>query len=709
MHVCRLSRTQVTLMKGLQKAARHGSYATQFWTQPSHPPHRSRHAMLTAHSKKAIRRRLVLPLDAHDWGRALEVLDAGYARLGRSAEDYQRVIRGLAHETAPQRCREALHTLNSLRDKAYTGEIASSSGLWVSLVWAYARLRYPREGYECLLQGERRSNFSSLTKQHLGETLLPLVAEHGMLDEARYIVENFLGTGGSRHDRARVASLVAEAAARSGSWEHAIAAVQPRATTAATRPNPHTLASLFVSEEANDAPEEASQTSRGVWQLSTAALRCMMCSMADDGQWVMALRSLQELRRRCSSDTPPLDGVPSGNVNGSGDAPSAAGKGHPPPPPPPPPQQQQQQNRQQELTLSENELQRLLNCLGSQHRWEEATALFASQYFTDNSRNDNAKMRPLQPTTLNLLFASFPRETRECRLVAPEGEPEAPGSPTGPYLQETGSVTLQLDALHHPQQAVSFFNRLLNERDDAAVTDWVMAAVGPALLQLGQWDRALHLLRQTPALASAKPPVCTLEAHWEVRNRLVALLYYLHGAVSLESRYYTLCHFPFAFPKEAFRELPPPSELLAHLKQRREEGQRPSTTPPFARQASTPRRFASRRLSAIVQHTEKHEDELKRRLTALYASRDNAFRGGDAEKDPRPLPKGLHDTANGWNFYGRGGEMVFANHRRTAHPFSMHPKVMRALADPYRGWSPSQNSCWAHRERVRKWNGHSAV
>ncbi|EKF39722.1 hypothetical protein MOQ_000050 [Trypanosoma cruzi marinkellei] len=686
---------QVPLMKGLQKAARHGSYATQFWTRPDHPPYRTRRAMLTAHSKKAIGRRLVLPLDAHDWGRALEVLDASYARLGRTAEDYQRVIRGVANETAPQRREDALHTLNALRDKAYMGEIGSS-GFWVTLVWAYARLRYPREGYECLLQGERRFRFSLLTKQHMGETLLPLLAEQGMLDEVKYVVENFIGTGGSRHDRARVASILAEAAARSGSWEHAIAALHPGTTNAATTLHSHTLAFLFVSEELGEGKEEAPKTPRCARQISTEALRCMMCSMADDGQWEMALQSLQELERR------------QGNNDAGDNSQDAAGsikRGQK--------QEQQQQQQQQELLLSENELQRLLNSLGSRQRWEEATALFVSQYFSDKLVRGDEKVRPLQLTTLNLLFASFPRNTREFRLVAPEERLESHGSHTEPRQQENETVTVEIDALLHPRQAVSLFDQIFSQRDDVSVTDWMMATVGPSLVQLGQWDRALHLLRQTPAFSSAKPPVCTSEAHREVRRRLVALLYYMHGAISLESRYYTLYHFPFAFPKEIFRDLPPPSEFLAHLRQKREgeeeTEQTTSITPSCVPKVSTRRRFASRRLSAIVQHTEKHDDELRRRLLPLYANRANAFRGGDAEKDPRPIPKGLHDTANGWNFYGRGGEMVFMNHRRTAHPFSMHPKLMRSITDPYRGWNPMQNSCWAHRERVRKWNGSSAV
>lgn len=80
-----------------------------------------------------------------------------------------------------------------------------------------------------------------------------------------------------------------------------------------------------------------------------------------------------------------------------------------------------------------------------------------------------------------------------------------------------------------------------------------------------------------------------------------------------------------------------------------------------------------------------------------------------AEKDPRPPPIGLHDKASGWNHVGRGGEKVFFNSRRTPHPFSMWPKVMRSLGDPYRTWRLKENSSIGHRENVKKWNGRSSV
>ncbi|KAH9600500.1 hypothetical protein LSM04_002708 [Trypanosoma melophagium] len=717
----------------MQKAGRHGSYATQFWTRSTHPPHRTRHDMLKAHSRKSLQRRLVLPLDAHDWQRALEVLHARYARLGRTPEDYQRVIRGLASATSPHQRNSALQTLDALRDKVYAGEMVTSGGLWVTLVWAYAQLRFPNEGYTCLLQADRRCQLSPLTRQHMAETLLPLLAEFGMLQEVKYVVEHFLNEVGSRRERARIVNLIAEAAARSGLWTSAISSLQKEisivtegtvtsaegSTSSSVKSTPRTLSSLFIKEAVN-VSEKVSNSSQKDLQLSTEALRSMMCSMADDGQWIMALQCLRELQQRSSSSNVSLLDASVGkntetyNNDDTNDVSNL--------------------NKHQELpNFSEDELQRLLNCLGAGERWEEAIRTFMS-YYGMNKTLSKRLPRSLHALTLDLLFSSFPRERRDVILVEDDQEvSDADVSiVSSPSRQEAannkirGSIELRLEVLHHPHEAIAVLDQLFGERDDVVVTDRMMAAVGPALLQLGHWERALHLLRQTPSLTSRRVKETSTEANRCLRDQLVALLYYLHHAVSLEARFYTLYHFPFAFPKELFQGLPPPSELASYLKeiqkqqqqeekevrlknmeQKREEK---STVSPKLPESFISRPFASRRRSNIVQNTEKHDDELKRRLTSLYTNRNLAFPNNwDPNSDPRPPPKGLHDQASGWNYYGRGGEMVFANHKRTAHPFTLHPKVMRSLADPYRGWSLKQNSSWAHRERVRKWNGHSAV
>ncbi|AAZ12313.1 uncharacterized protein TEOVI_000917900 [Trypanosoma equiperdum] len=702
----------------LQKAGRHGGYATQFWTK-RRTAYRTRHEALTAHSVKSIQRRLVLPLEAHDWSRALEVLRARYALLGRTTLDYQRVIRGIAADNvSPFRIQTGVKLLNELRDEVYAGDV-KADGVWVTLLWAYVHLGRPLEGYECLLQAKRRVKMSALTWHHMGETLIPLLAEFGMLAEARYVFENFMQVGGSLQEKERMSHIIAEAAARSGSWTEAIQAIcrstgdvaVEKVEPIVTKPTNPTLASLFVAEAPGSTPgvgRVRTPIDSGSLQnkrLTTEAVRSMMYSMARDGQWTLALGCLHELWGRqmpCAqqdSHTPrcasiSVDGVAPASVSStSGDV------------------------ALQPLIMTSSEMQQLLNALGDQKRWKEAVRLFRDCYLSGCTHPLVRTSHPLKPLTLNLLFSAFPRETRELTLTNSGEEPELShlDHMDSKRQQISGvekvQITLQLDVVCHPDQVVVLLDQLLLERDDIVITDCMMGTVGPALVQLGQWDRALHLLRQVPELFPTKEKhlrqheqLESAETKRRIRQHLVALLFYLYSAVSLEARYYTILHFPHVFPAEMFSSMPPPKELAASLRelqqQRIEKCEKKEAL----------RHFASRRRSRTVQRTEQMDAELRERLTLLHSKRANAFCvEDDPERDPRPIPKGLHDTASGWNFYGRGGEMVFMNHRRTAHPFSMHPKVMRSLADPYRGWGLKQNSCWAHRERVKKWNGNSAV
>ncbi|KAH8618736.1 hypothetical protein ERJ75_000238800 [Trypanosoma vivax] len=210
----------------LQKVGRHSGYTTQFWTG-KRLPYRTRRDVLTAHSAKSIQRRLVLPLEEHNWFRALEVLGARYARLGRTASDYQRVIRGIASDSSPLRRRANIELLDSLRDQAYAGTLEFDN-IWPTLLWAYVQLQQPREGYDCLLQAKRRAKYSPLTWRYMSEMLLPLLAKVGMLREVKYVLENFVNIDGSsvtRQEGAQQAAIVAEAAARGGTWAEAIRAL----------------------------------------------------------------------------------------------------------------------------------------------------------------------------------------------------------------------------------------------------------------------------------------------------------------------------------------------------------------------------------------------------------------------------------------------------------------------------------------------------
>nr|CCC91374.1 conserved hypothetical protein [Trypanosoma congolense IL3000] len=697
----------------LQKAGRHSGYSTQFWLKPR-TSYRTRRDVLTAHSVKSLQRRLVLPLENGDWSRALEVLGARYALLGRATLDYQRVIRGIAGDNAsPTRVQSGVRLLNSLRDEIYATDMAADS-VWVTLLWAYVQLRRPIEGYECLLQAKRRVRLSPLTWHYMGETLLPLLAELGMLAETKYVLENFMQVGGSRIERERVAVLVAEAAARSGSWVDAVGALGKNSdcssfeefNTNVPPPGTRTLSSLFAAV-AVDSEHCSSHMSDGKGpredekkKFSAEALRSMMCAMADDGQWALALKCLYELQERQRIFTQgSSQAVASSSTSAEVVTHTPTSKGH-------------EGDSSHSVRLTDGEISRLLNALGSQQRWTEAVNLFSRYYLIEGSIPYVHEGQPLKPLTVNLLFSSFPREWKEFVLTDPlKGVRSPQARVKEDELQGAGHMgssplVVQLSVMHHPQQIVALLDRILFERDDAVITDCVMATVGPALLQVDQWDRALHLLGQAPCLSRTRvkeqnEQVESKETRRRIREQLVALLLYVCSEVSSEAACYTLLHFPHVFPPEVFHSLPPPEEIASRMRQgcdgKIEERRKY-------------RRFSSQRSSCIVQHTEQMDNELKQRLTSLHENGSNVFRVGvDPDRDPRPPPKGLHDKANGWNFFGRGGEMVFTNHKRTAHPFTMHPKVMRSLADPYRGWGLRQNSCWAHRERVKKWNGHSAV
>jgi hypothetical protein len=253
-----------------QVAGRHGSYATQFWRASVGPHYRDRTAMRVAYSRKAINRRLVLPLDSHNWVRSLEVLGAGYARLGRTPEHYQAVLRdmvehhghyaelaqgtSLAHRasgsqsthdvmsaapTPPSSSAEdVLPAIDALRDKAYAGDIPSNGSLWVTLVWSYCTLQKPQEALDTFHQATRRFRFSNLTLQHMAELLLPVLCSHGDVDEATQLYDEYLNpnttkraaqeqknhNSGQQVSRSRIDDRMArrwlaEAAARQGDWK----------------------------------------------------------------------------------------------------------------------------------------------------------------------------------------------------------------------------------------------------------------------------------------------------------------------------------------------------------------------------------------------------------------------------------------------------------------------------------------------------------
>ncbi|KAG5479209.1 hypothetical protein LSCM4_01798 [Leishmania orientalis] len=890
-------------MQPIQVAGRHGSYATQFskasaWAATT-SRFRNRAAMRAAYSRKALDRRLVLPLDSHNWIRSLEVLNAGYARLGRTPEHFQIVLRDMVEHYGPyaecstrpssafaqasptQSTRSAdsaeagvlegkgrelpsspaempagrkgaadiLPAVDALRDKAYAGEIPSNRSLWVTLVWSYCALDQPSSALDTFRLATRRFRFSFATMQHMATLLLPVLCRHAQLEEATDLYTNYLKVDGantafkgapasSRH-RSRIEDAdaqrwLAEAAARRGDWKRAqsfasdpswpakgvpAAADDPRPTSGfSARP---TIGSLF---NETTSPKLPALTRSGAHSSASAEETCRTGAHQAAPRSSTASSSLpmlqtlsheavrQLFRSLCRGDSGssspsqlcqalccwehlygPVAGSDSGvdeNAMGSRRDDSHCCLTLPPP---------------------LEDVHELLNLFALHRRWKDALFTFchlflnrpASVYLSatpadlctlSHSTEDRrgpasasptgesaitVPVLPLDAITLNLMFSSLPaaaspllvrtrKPTHNSRTTAAKGH----GQPPPPH-PNTGSheYGLQLSASAIPVTVVRLLDDLLLVRDDMMLTDLVMAAVGPALLQVGQSERAFDLLARTPMMVAAsqrKAPVYVSAEHQALKAELVALGYAAFALCSSSARRHEMVRLlPHLFPPEVVRRFATEGEsstssggaviegsivLETYSQPVNEPGAAANTVTldrplplrcsddsvQTSKRVNTPEAAAhslldlrwraataasavsdgplnvparpGRRTSAAML-TSLADDAMRRDFVRLHESRRDAFTGShaDAERDPRPIPKGLHDHASGWDFFGRGGEMVFANHKRTPHPFTMQPKVMRDLRNPYRGWNPRRNSSLAHKENVIKWNGKSAV
>lgn len=682
-------------------AGRHGSYMTQFTRGRIAPKYRTRAELRTAHSKKALDRRLVLPMDAHNWTRAFEVLGAGYARLGRAPEHYQQVIRDMIQQEAPAKRTEMAAVIDQIRDQAYAGEIPTNSSLWVTLVWAYCRLQQSEGAITCFQQARRRAVFSPATAQHMAELLLPVLCRSGRLAEARDLEKEFFhaakndserGAPAARSslDAAAVRQLLAEAAARSGEWSSSLGALSSPTEAEVTGPL-HTVHSLFLNDPMA-APTTADQRDANALgtsqyqQLSPDARNRLFHRLCECGQPAEAVACWRAMHG-------PWEG-------------GVATK-----------------------TPLAEDICALMNVLAEAGEHDAVLDIFCVYHLgrpwttvTDRaakrtSDTEAAPRRvPLSPVALSLVFSIFPRTEVEVVPVRDCGTDRHSPLHTD---------RLHLMEIRHPERVVQLLDALLMECDDMVITDYVMDAVGPALRQLGHCDRLLQLLRHAPLFVNGRcatpMPTPSLRA---LKKRLVHLVYYLHCCTTVEMRYMSLAYLPFLFPPEVFRHLPPPEELpesvrsllsgVARASQQRTEDLADEERYMGAQKKRVPTSVLPNRqhyfpARSATELTESQERQMQKDAVGLHNARQYLPFRGDADKDPRPPPKGLHDTASGWNFCGRGGEMVFSNNHRLPHPFSMHPKVMRSLADPYRGWNHKQNSSWAHRESVVKWNGKSAV
>ncbi|KAK7197137.1 hypothetical protein NESM_000658900 [Novymonas esmeraldas] len=879
-------------MLPLQVAGRHGSYATQFWkSSPAWTAVasrlRSRADVRVAYSRKALDRRLVLPLDSHNWIRALEVLNAGYARLGRTPEHFQSVLRDMVDHHEPYSSRvghapasrspsspadaqrtsapaaaslpDLLAAVDALRDRAYAGEIPTNRSLWVTFVWAYCALDQPSSALHTYHLATRRLRFSAATTQHMAGMLLPVLCRHGQLEEATVLYESHLMAGGggslstsssspatddTAHPRSRVADAearrwLAEAAARRGQWQSVQAfstvgsgacspgdaALAPRSTihslfhdTASTatqdtgrggvrnRADAHPLGEMTSTAAVAATATKAvfSNSLPALHTLSPEAVRQLFRSLCRDGSAASMDASLHDALACWAHLYGPLPGCAS----------AAREEAH------------------SECTVSRcsshdshtrlpplDDVHELLNVLAGHRRWEDALAVFCSLFLPEPAQvylsatsageahspaspvaDAPAALRstrapsppppprlPLDGVSLNILFSALPAAAAPLIVRVPD-TPRRPPSPTTSTTAVPSAaaavagveegVLLRLSASAVPVVVVRLLDDLLQHRDDMVLTDHVMAAVGPALLQLGQAERVFDLLACTPMMLSAaqrKAPVYVSREHHSLQSDLVTLGYAAFAlCASPQRRHEMVRRLPHLFPPEVVRRFAvagagegEPADRVASLEgphvqtkeagvgsagsadaathvshntQRDisrtdvEDGQAPSRearVPSLldlqwrrdaaSSSASSSQRRQARGAGGVAAQTSRRsgaatltalaDDAMRRDFVRLHERRRDAFTGShaDAERDPRPIPRGLHDHASGWDFFGRGGEMVFANHRRTPHPFTMQPKVMRDLRDPHRSWNPRRNSSLAHRENVIKWNGKSAV
>ncbi|KAG5504936.1 hypothetical protein JKF63_04382 [Porcisia hertigi] len=903
-------------MPSIQVAGRHGSYATQFWKASAWASRtakfRNRVEMRTAYSRKALERRLVLPLDSHNWIRALEVLGAGYARLGRTPEHFQRVLRDMVEHSGPYTDRapwpssasrkpsptplpqcveggaeprrilcgdgaqgsgraakstagskgaaEILPAVDALRDKAYAGENPSNQSFWVTLVWSYCTLDQPGRALDTFHLARRRFHFSTATTRHMATLLLPVLCRHAQLEEAISLYETFLKGDGAKENSndpptsshhcshiedTEARRWIAEAAARRGDLKRAqeFAAGASRSPNGAPTavdddhfihngmPSRPTIDSLFhhtttsntssflcgstpvsAAGKGNDgggsqqtAPLPASPSSRMplLHTLSREAVRQLFRSLCRSGS---ASDSNPQFRDAvCCWEHlygPALGGAPVAGGDAVGGRPD---------------------DGIQRLKRSPpvEDVHEFLNLLASLGRWQDALSMFCHLYlnrpaslYLSATLSDLRTLSPFRGNTggsliasaideastpaaspqldsivLNLLFSSFPVAeaplyVRTTKLVSTaratalkENHPQLSPQQSSAVREECG---LQLPASAVPVTVVRLFDDLLLMRDDMVLTDFVMAAIGPALLQLGQSERVFDLLTRTPMMAAAsqrRAPVYVSSEHQALKAELVALGYAAFALCSSSTRRGEMVRQqPHLFPPEVVRRLTSEGEentlpgyavlegphvfetysrvakgptaaadtvkldssLTRHSSVTRQDecndisSLRSCNTANTASTAnlslldmkwhavtatsagSAEGRTAvarSRRQSSSATLTSLADDAIRRDYVHLNERRRDAFRGthADAERDPRPVPKGLHDHASGWDFFGRGGEMVFGNHKSTPHPFTMRPKVMRDLRNPYRGWHPRQNSSLGHKENVIKWNGKSAV
>ena len=189
------------------------SFITQFSRRPRPlRPHQR--------SQIAIERRLVLPLDTHHWIRALEVLNAGYAKEGVKAEHYQRVFRDMVVNASPHRFHDLSRVLDAVRDRMYERSVPANVSLWITVIWSYCQFRMPREAMDSVVQLSNRHHLSDATKSQIANLLLPLLSQHGMVADVEAATELLIPE--ALRGSMDIQKWITMSRIRAGDWEAAL-------------------------------------------------------------------------------------------------------------------------------------------------------------------------------------------------------------------------------------------------------------------------------------------------------------------------------------------------------------------------------------------------------------------------------------------------------------------------------------------------------
>jgi hypothetical protein len=609
-------------------------------------------------AKSAIERRIVVPIDAGNWMRALEIVCSSYARPGVEPKHYQQVIRcmtksvtgeGSGCDAAPHRSDIAL-VLDRLREEFYEANCndprAVNVGVWITLVWAYCRLGCLQRAIEACDQLSLRFRLASGTKQHLAELLLPLCAAQGRGDEANHILTTLV-----ERRTELIQQWLLEASGRSGHWEEALQMIS--GSTNSKTP----ISQLFFDDLSTSKAVDKSGPSRPQGSFSASALIAMCAGAAKQRRWHEALAFYSQWRSATNNPRP------------------------------------SSVTRSQALDA----LRHVLNALSADCRWVEALRVY-QRHFTPDV--------PFDIPATNMLFYSFPESPKQAEYPQFENPTEVVAcyhslvfdrddfvmsnwvsGVVAPCLVQLGQWARSLGVLRNAPLMLGKANKHRH--------------IGVAHLSNADREAEQRLVRTVYALH--KSSFTSLECHfytlWQWPFAFPKEVFLkLPKRDEMPSLVATLLEKERASAEAVARtqirdETSVYEELLGCC--------------PKPLQQEAP---ALKLIEKSSSYYEKEQDRaIKANTVALSKRNSSDFFSADPHADPRPTPKELFDTASGWTYFSRGGSKAFTNLRGMSHPFTPRPNYMKAVYDVNRGWNPRVNSSFAHRTPLKKYRKNSAV